>query len=117
MKTVYVFGNEYLTEDNFAKEIAKDLQDVKLVYCTGPEELLDKKKVIILDVVKNIQEPMIITDIDQLKSRSIVSMHDFDVAFFLKLLKEMGITQTIKIIGIPQSGDKEKIIAKVKSWI
>jgi len=109
-----VFGNEYLKEDSLAVEISRELEidDVDVKRCTSPDQLYDYQDyeiVFVLDVVKGIDEVKMITDIDQIKSHKLYSLHDFDLGFFLKLMKELGVLKEIKIIGIPQSGDKEKI--------
>jgi Ni,Fe-hydrogenase maturation factor len=118
MKTVYVFGNEYIKEDSFAKILAKKLKNVKIVNATTPDVLLDAKKdIIILDVVKGIQEPMLIKDINQLKTRNLMSLHDFDVGFFLKLMEHMGIKKNVTIIGVPEEGDIDAVSTKIKQWL
>ncbi len=117
MKTLYVFGNEYLAEDNFALKIA-NYMDATIIHCRNPDDLLYiEGDITILDVVKNIKKPMLITDINQLKSRNIISLHDFDLGFFLKLMKGLGIEKNIRIIGIPMAGDIESISAEVKKWL
>jgi Ni,Fe-hydrogenase maturation factor len=57
---------------------------------------------IILDVAEGITEPKIITDLDKLLLGRLCSLHDFDMAFFLKLLKELGQVSTVRIIALPQ---------------
>lgn len=128
MRTIYVFGNEYLEDDAFATDVAKEIVksggkklkvklDVKL--CAHPEILLDAKEdeLLILDVVNNLKKPILITDISQLKSRKLISFHDFDVGFVLQLMESLGTDKKVKIIGIPQQGDAKKIADEVKSWI
>ncbi len=128
MKTLYVFGNEYLKDDAFAKDVAKEIvktaknklkDELNIKLCAHPEILLGAKEdeILILDVVKDIKKPMLITDVSQLKSRKLVSFHDFDVGFVLQLMKSLGTDKKIKIIGIPQQGDAKKIADEVKGWI
>ncbi|MFC1742200.1 hypothetical protein ACFL3V_06710, partial [Nanoarchaeota archaeon] len=108
------FGNPYLDEDNLALHVAdliiKDrIKGLEVVKCISPDEILSytDKEFYILDVVKDAEEVMLIDDIDRLKSDNIVTLHDFDLGFFLKLMKETGKIDTVKIIGIPQKGDTE----------
>jgi len=116
MKTLYVFGNEFLAEDSFAHEVSKHLH-ANIIPCSSPDTLLDVEgDITILDVVKDIHEPMLLRP-NQIKTRNIVSLHDFDVGFFLNLMKELGNEQNIKIIGIPQEGNAEIIANKVKAWL
>jgi len=115
---IYVFGNEFLEEDNFAGKVAGNL-DGEIVFCRSPEDLLEAvdKQIIILDVVKNIKEPMIIDDIKKLKVNNLMSLHDFDLAYFLNVMESIGEGLKIKIIGVPSHGDAEKVALKVKKWI
>jgi Ni,Fe-hydrogenase maturation factor len=120
MKNIYVFGNEYLEDDAFAKRVAKVINNTfNVVLCTTPEVLLDveEKEILILDVVKDIKEPIVIKDISQLKTRNIVSLHDFDLTYFLKLMQGIGMNKKMKIIGIPQRGDIKRIAQKVREYI
>ena len=135
VKKLYVFGNEYLENDSFAGKIASQLQNklddvetISIIRCTSPDDLLDADDdITILDVVKNIKEPILITDISKLKINNMVSLHDFDLAYFLNLMKELDMNKNIRIIGIPMRGINavnlanekidEKILDKVKLWI
>jgi len=113
---VLVFGNKYLKEDNFAIEVARELKldNINFIFCESPEQILDLnlKDLIILDVVKNLKDVQLI-DLEDLQENNIVSLHDFDIGFFLKLLQSSGKIENIKIIGIPTKGNKEKIKAKI----
>ncbi len=128
MKILYVFGNEYLKDDAFAKDVAKEIvksagkklkNKLEVKLCAHPEILLGAKEdeILILDVVNNLKKPILITDVSQLKARKLVSFHDFDVGFVLQLMKSLGTDKKIKIIGIPQQGDAKKIADEVKGWI
>ena len=46
-----------------------------------------------------------------------MSLHDFDLGFFLSLMKELGINKKIKIIGIPENGNIKEIADGVKACI
>ncbi|MBS3105223.1 hypothetical protein J4234_03135 [Candidatus Woesearchaeota archaeon] len=116
MRNLYVFGNEYLEDDNFGHKVAQHLKKkFKIVTCYSPETLLDagEKEIIILDVVKNAEKPIIIDDISKLKTNKIISLHDFDLGFFLNLMNNMGIKRKIKIIGIPAKGNIRETTRKV----
>ncbi len=120
MKNLYVFGNPYLEQDRFAIEVARQLSDkVRLVFCRNPDELLQAQddEILIIDVVKNIKEPVCITDPAQLKTQSMVSLHDFDLGFFLNLLDRMGIHKQVRIIGIPMKGNARQLAREVDAWI
>ncbi len=120
MKTLYVFGNEYLKGDGFAKQVAKYLNGtVNIADCTTPEDLFyaKEKEILILDVVRNIKNPLIIKDTSQIKTKKIISLHDFDLGFFLKLMREINNNKKIKIIGVPPRGNAAKIAKEVQSLI
>ena len=124
MLYVLTFGNPYLKEDNLAIRVAEliiqdKISGIKIVKCVSPDEILNymDKEFIIFDVVKGAKDIMIIDDIDRLKSGRIVSLHDFDLGFFLKLMKETGKIEKLKIIGIPQEGNVKIIKKKVKDKI
>ena len=117
---VYCFGNEFVKDDALAKEIVNDisLPNVQFIKTDRPEVILEEKdKIVILDVVKGIKELTIITDIDSLKDRNIVSLHDFDLGFFLKLMKTAGTIKDVHIIGLPISGDKQLLTEQVKEHL
>src|SRR3989344_9122659 len=86
-KTLYVFGNEYLEQDSLAHKVAEHL-DYPVRHCDTPYVLLEMpdRDMLILDVVKGIAAPMIIRNADQLKTRNMMSLHDFDLGFVLSLL-------------------------------
>ena len=110
---VYCFGNEFLKEDSLAKEFADELliDGVEFVKCSSPEEVFeeDNEKIVILDVVGGVDEVILIDNLSQLQTGNMVSLHDFDLAYFLKLMRRMGTLKEINIIGIPMEGDKDKI--------
>ena len=111
MKKIYVFGNEFLEEDSFAKKIADRLEGYEFIKCDDPSQILGEKDLVIMDVVRGIDDPQLLT-VDQLKDREIVSGHDLDLQFFLKLLDQLGDLK-VKIIGVPVKGDEEEIVQKV----
>ncbi|MBW3012921.1 hypothetical protein KY325_02720 [Candidatus Woesearchaeota archaeon] len=114
---IYCFGNQDIEEDKLALELADELvvKGFEFVKCTSPDFLQTEDKVlVILDVVKDIDDVIIINDIDKIKQYNIVSTHDLDLGFHLKLLKEMGELQKLTIIGLPPRMDKEKAKQKIR---
>ncbi len=117
-KTLYVFGNEHLLEDKLARDVARELKGFEIRHCRSPDDLLDAEgDILILDVVKGISKPLIIEDIAQLKTRKMMSLHDFDVGYVLTLMNGLGISKTIKILGIPQTGDSKKLAREVLALV
>ena len=121
MKKILVFGNPYLKEDNLALKVSKglNLEDYEVVHCSNPDDLLnhDLDKSIILDVAKGIDKVDLFDDIDGLEFSVIFSLHDFDLSFFLKILKETGKLERVKIIGIPQGYDEKKALKEVRELV
>ena len=120
MKKLFVFGNEYLSGDSFALEVADLLKDeCEIIHCRSPEDLLDvdDEEIIILDVVRGVERPVLITDVDKIKTRSLISLHDFDLGFFIKLMRKIGIKKIVRILGVPESGDSLNIANRVTPWI
>jgi Ni,Fe-hydrogenase maturation factor len=114
------FGNPYLDEDNLALQVAdlivKDrIKGLEVIKCVSPDEILSytDKDFFILDVAAGLDKVTLIDDIDKLKSGNMVSLHDFDLGFFLKLMKETGKLDKVRIICIPQKGNVEEIKEKV----
>ncbi|MEA2036226.1 MAG: hypothetical protein U9O94_01860 [Nanoarchaeota archaeon] len=118
---VYCFGNEFLKEDSLAKEIADSIkiEGVKFIKCNSPEDIFEseQERIIILDVVEDIEKVILIEDLEQLKDNKIISLHDFDLSFFLKLMKEMGKIKKVQIIGIPMKGNKENMRGEIRKII
>ncbi|MFH1650326.1 MAG: hypothetical protein ABIA93_07320 [Candidatus Woesearchaeota archaeon] len=114
---IYVFGNEYLQEDSMARKVSEHL-DVSVMHCRSPDDLLDVQgEMVILDVVKGTDKPIVLHGTDKIKTRNLVSMHDFDLGYFFKLLKELGQEPSVTIIGVPEKGDPELIAKEVREWI
>jgi Ni,Fe-hydrogenase maturation factor len=121
---VFVFGNEYIEQDKAAKSLMPLLQErfdkIDFIPCTTPEQLLEagEDTIRILDVVKGIEKPIIIENVEQLKTNKLISLHDFDVAFFLNLMKELGIQKNIKILGIPATTEMDADLFEIiNRWL
>ena len=121
---VFCFGNEFIKEDGFAKELIKGLniENINFIPCKGIDDVFDiilskdQNRIIILDVVKGTKKPLIIKGADNLRSNKLYSLHDFDVSYFLKLASSLGRIKkdNITIIGVPQKGYLKEIRREVK---
>ncbi|HII72212.1 TPA: hypothetical protein HA265_05650 [Candidatus Woesearchaeota archaeon] len=118
---ILCFGNPYIESDSLALQVADHFQhhpikDVEFVKCIAPDEVFNyvDKDFYILDVVQGIKEVTMIDDIDVLANEPKATAHDFDLGFFLRMMKEMGRLKKVRIIGIPMGkkveGLKEKIV-------
>ena len=112
---VLCFGNPYLKYDSLAVSIADwfsshPVKDIEFVKCVSPDEVLNYTGTgfFILDVVKDLEEPGLFDDIGMIEVNRLVSLHDFDLGFFLRLMKETGRMDNVRIIGIPMHGSVEE---------
>ena len=122
---VLCFGNPFLKGDSAAQEIAAraKIKGIKFVSCDSPEELsaFAGKNFVILDVVKGAKKPVLIDDVSMLEETKLVSLHDFDLAFFLKLMQKLGGKKKkrgVKIVGIPPNAkidDVTRVLLKLKA--
>ncbi len=105
---VLCFGNEFVEEDSLAKQLADELNidGVDFIKCDSLDGI--KGDVVILDVVKGIDDVRLIP-LDKVRDFQPITMHDFDLGTELKLRKSVGEINNRTIIGIPMQGDKEII--------
>lgn len=110
-----VFGNEHVPGDGFALDVARELK-VEYRHIRHPDELFWLEgPVTILDVVRGLDVPRIIEP-SQLKTRGVLTAHDFDVGFVLTLMEKLDLGD-VRIIGVPQDGDAHAIAREVSQWI
>lgn len=125
MVKIICLGNEFLEEDCFAKEVGSLLRtEFKVVNIKDSFELMGvlsevggvgRSEVggefVILDVVEGLDE-VVKLRVEDLRADSIVSAHDFDAVYVLKLLES-----SVDIIGIPMRGDAKQIASLVERKI
>ncbi len=122
-KTIYVFGNPLLDFDNLpirlAPELRKKFPDIDFIIQDPNEniKLSASGELIIIDTVMDIDEVIIINSIEQLETGKIYSMHDFDLAFNLKLLKKIGKLKKITIFGVPPKLNKRVALEQLSKLI
>lgn len=117
MKTVLCFGNEYVDSDSLPKQIADELKikGVTFLKCNNLNDVLEKTgEVFILDVAKGIDDIKVFDDLSKINAKNITSLHDFDLGYFLTLMKTIGKIEKIRIIAIPIGYDKEKAKEELK---
>jgi len=103
---VFVFGSMFDQQAwNLSKKLEKKLPGFKFLRTENVNDLLSfRGEVTILDVVKNIDAPAIL-GIGDLKEKKISTLHDFDLGFFLQVMKKTGRIKEARIIGIPEQFD------------
>ena len=122
MKEIFIVGNALVDEDSMPLRLKsllqKEFPQIEFIEFDPtenfPEEL---DEICLIDTVKEINVPQVFTDIDQFINKKGVSMHDFDLAWEMKLLKKTGKLNNIYIIGIPPEGDINKLFFGVKGLI
>lgn len=117
-RKVFVFGNPLVEKDSLALKVAERLKGkIRGIEFHAVESLDDVKNnadLCIMDVVFGIEKVQLISDLDALGAARPVSLHDFDLAMELKLLKKIGKIGKVKIIGIPAGMELEKATASVR---
>jgi Ni,Fe-hydrogenase maturation factor len=110
MKKVLCFGNELVAEDALAQRLGRDLaRDPRLhgfqfVACGDPSDLIEefqRDDVYILDVARDVTEPIFFDDLDRLQAGQAHSAHQLDLTFYLSLYHTTGDIQRVRIIGVP----------------
>ncbi len=119
---ILVFGNPLVEEDRLPlelmEELKKEFPQIDFKEFDAAEDLQEEgKELNIIDAVAEIKEAIVITDIESLKTNKIFSLHDFDLAYTLKLLKKMKMVDKIRIFGIPMHAKKEVAFKQLKELI
>ncbi len=122
-KTIYIFGNPLLDFDNLpiriAPELRKKFPDIDFIIQDPNENIKPSAsgELIIIDTVVGIDEVVIINNVEKLETEKIYSMHDFDLAFNLKLLKKIGKLKKITIFGVPPGLNKRIALEQLSKLI
>lgn len=119
---ILVFGNILVREDSLALRILPKLVSafpkIEFKELDAAENVESEgKDLIILDVAKGIETPMIIDDLNSLDLSNIYSMHDFDIAITLKLLLKHKKINSIKIIALPTALEESLALDGAKKLI
>ena len=114
-----LFGNPDLENDSMPfrveKYLKKKMRKVEFAHedpngdCEPPPD----GEWIIIDSVQGISTPKIFREVDDIILSKSLTMHDYDLGMHLKLLKKIHPDISVKIIGVPMSGNEKKISEKV----
>ncbi|MFH1182484.1 MAG: hypothetical protein V1702_05990 [Candidatus Woesearchaeota archaeon] len=117
MKTVLFFGNPLVEKDSLLHRIMpalrSELPDVEFVEAEG-SELPAAKELNILDVADGIREVVLIDDVEKLRTERIFSMHDFDLAQNLKMMKRFKMVDKVNIIAVPSGMGEKTAVEGIK---
>lgn len=121
---ILIFGNPLVEKDNLALRILPRLKESfpqtefkEIDPTENLEAEIQDKKLRIIDVVQGIKKITIINNIDKLQIGRVYSIHDFDLAYNLKLLKKIGELDKVEIIAMPQEMEEEEAIEGVKKLL
>jgi hypothetical protein len=119
---ILVFGNKLLRNDRLPitmmDELQKEFPDIEFQEFDTVEDLhKEGKSLYILDTIEGIEHVITITEIDQLITDKIYSVHDFDLAHNLKLLRKAGMIEKVMIFGIPMAMKKGRALKELKKII
>ncbi|HSB47257.1 MAG TPA: hypothetical protein VLD37_04525 [Candidatus Bilamarchaeum sp.] len=119
---VLVFGNPLVRRDSIALRLMpalrKKFPGIEFREFDAAENLESEgRDLVILDAAEGIGKVSLIDDLSALCGGKIYSMHDFDLALTLKLLKKMGKLGTVKIIAVPSSWPLRKALPEVSALL
>jgi Ni,Fe-hydrogenase maturation factor len=127
MVRIFVLGNPTYEPDSLALKVGEALEaeGFDVMPIDTPFILMDKldenpkmlDEGVILDVAYGIDEPKLFRDLDKLRTIRLGSLHDFDMAFFLKLLKAADKVKDPLILAIPIESELEAATEEVRALL
>ncbi|MCX8178244.1 MAG: hypothetical protein N3D75_00220 [Candidatus Aenigmarchaeota archaeon] len=119
---ILVFGNPLVRKDSLPPSLITTLQKkfpkIEFKEFDAVEDLQKEgRNLYILDSVEGISKVELITNIDILEVNRILSVHDFDLAYTLKLMKNTNMIDRVTIIGVPINISKQEAIDQVTEVI
>lgn len=117
---ILCLGNEFIEEDSFALKVAeqllKELPEIQFINVKDSFQLMEflnvYDDVVVLDVVSGLKEVKIL-GVDDLQENKIMTAHDFDAAFVMRLFEN----KSLRIIGIPMKGNINATKESVKKLL
>ena len=115
---ISVFGNPDLPADalpvSLIPELKQQFPDIEFVH-QDPNEDCEPlgSPWVIIDTVKGLPGVRIIKDIELLKHKKTLTMHDYDLGLHLVLLKKIHPDLAIRIIGVPAGYDPRQALEEI----
>lgn len=107
---IFVYGNVLLKGDSKALRVSRKIKINGVAFSEmDTNEDFDTENPVIMDV-SNTEKVELITNENQLQQPKPYSLHDFDLAFQLKLLKKTGIIKNFTVIALPEKLDDEETL-------
>lgn len=127
---ILVFGNPLVQRDNLALKIVPELKvnfpNINFKEFDPTEDLHKQgRELKIMDVVEGIDRVKLISfppeSTNRLEMNKPFSLHDFDLAHNLKILKKMNMIDKAEILGIPPKLSKEEAVNQsqliLRKWV
>lgn len=125
---ILVFGNHLVKQDNLPLRILPQLKqnfpNIEFKELDSTETLQNEtdenKNLTILDTAIDIDQIKTIAlntqeDFKKLQLPNALSMHDFDLAYNLRLLKKVNLINQVKIICVPMEMQEEEASSQLQS--
>ena len=117
-----IFGNPLVDVDSLPlRLIGKLRKEFPLVTFNefDPSENLEQegRDLDIIDTVEGIDRVMLLTDIDSIRTSRVLSLHDFDLGYSLKLLKKLGHIDSVRIFGVPMKISEQDALTQLSALI
>ena len=97
--------------------LRKEFPQIDFAEFDPTENFPEDADIYMIDTVQGIDIPRTFKNIDRFINKKGVSMHDFDLAWEMKLMKKAGKLGNITIFGVPPKGDIQEIFNKLKLLI
>ncbi len=114
---IWLFGNPDLIEDSLPFKILpklkKQFSQIVFKIQDPNEEWNLPNKLYLIDTVKNLNRVKVFTRLDDFSQHSPITMHDFDLAMQLGLLKKLKLLPPIVIFGIPMNFSQTKALEQL----
>ena len=125
---ILIFGNILIDKDNLAlkliPKLKKNFPEIEFKEFDPTESLeneIENGGLRIIDVAEGIDKVQLIENIEQLERNRLFSMHDFDLAYNLKLLDKIDRVKKIKIICIPMGYNEKEAFNQIqlilRKWV
>jgi Ni,Fe-hydrogenase maturation factor len=119
---ILVFGNALVTGDSLPLRLMPALRrrfrSVEFVEFDAAESLESEgRDLVILDTAKGPDRVVLLEGIDKVETGKIHSMHDFDLALTLKIMRKMGLLDSVRIIAVPAGYPQKKALEETCALI
>lgn len=118
---IFVVGNSLLEEDNLPVKLLPKLRthfpEIEFIEWDPTENIPQENPLILLDTVQGIEGVHMFEDLDEFKKHKLVSPHDYDLLFELKLQKKLGKLEKIVIIGLSEGVKFSRITSVISEII